>query len=134
MDAKQAAQIIKSGNFSANDFQTLYAALNGKAEFAEEFNELRKAMLKSYADGESIEVNQSGKVDQQDVMVVDQAVADSSNQEKQLKDVEPWKIQRRQEIMQWAAKNKSNEITEIKANKDGLNTSFKDGTQVNFVA
>ena len=37
MDAKRAAQIIKSGNFSANDFQTLYAALNGKAEFAEEF-------------------------------------------------------------------------------------------------
>ena len=134
MDAKRAAQIIKSGNFSANDFQTLYAALNGKAEFAEEFNELRKAMLKSYADGESIEVNQSGKVDQQDVMVVDQNTGDSVSQEKQLKDVEPWKIQRRQEIMQWAAKSKNNEITEIKANKDGLNTSFKDGTQVNFVA
>ena len=42
MDAKKAAQIIKSGNFSANDFQTLYTALNGKEEFAEEFNELTK--------------------------------------------------------------------------------------------
>ena len=134
MDAKRAAQIIKSGNFGANDFQALYTALNGNAEFAEEFNELRKAMLKSYADGESIEINQSGKVDQQDVMVVDQNAGDSVSQEKQLKDVEPWKIQRRQEIMQWAAKSKNNEITEIKANKDGLNTSFKDGTQVNFVA
>lgn len=134
MDAKKAAQIIKSGNFSANDFQTLYTALNGKEEFAEEFNELRKAMLKSYADGESIEVNQAGNVDQQDVMVVDQNTDDPLSQEKQLKDVEPWKIQRRQEIMQWAAKSKTNEITEIKANKDGLNTSFKDGTQVNFVA
>lgn len=134
MDAKKAAQIIKSGNFTANDFQILYAALNGKDEFAEEFNELRKAILKSYADGESIEVNQSGKVDQQDVMVVDQNADEPLSQEKQLKDVEPWKIQRRQEIMQWAAKNKNNEIADIKANKDGLSTSFKDGTQVNFVA
>ena len=114
MDAKKAAQIIKSGNFTANDFQILYAALNGKDEFAEEFNELRKAMLKSYADGESIEVNQSGKVDQQDVMVVDQNADEPLSQEKQLKDVEPWKIQRRQEIMQWAAKNKNSEIADIK--------------------
>ncbi len=134
MDAKKAAQIIKSGNFTANDFQTLYAALNGKTEFAEEFNKLRQAMLKSYADGESIEVNQAGQVDQQDVMVVDQNIDEPLSQEKQLKDVEPWKIQRRQEIMQWAAKNKNSEIADIKANKEGLSTSFKDGTQVNFVA
>ena len=134
MDAKQAADIIKSGNINPADFQELYAALEGKTEFAEAFNELRKQMLQSYAKGDSIEVNQSGAAGRDDVLTVDQSDKRKENIVKQGQNIEPWKVQTRNDILQWAAKVKTHETPEVKASEEGLHAEFKDGTQVSFVA
>jgi len=101
MDAKQAADIIKSGNVKPSDFQELYAALEGKSEFAEAFNELRKQMLQAYAKGDSIEVNQSGAAARDDVLTVDQSSSQQKDVVRQSQNIEPWKVQARNDILQW---------------------------------
>nr|QIM10613.1 hypothetical protein PlAlph_5050 [uncultured Alphaproteobacteria bacterium] len=134
MDAKQAADIIKSGNVNPSDFQELYAALAGKAEFAEAFGELRKQMLEAYAKGDSLEVNQAGASARDDVLTVEQSDKKREDVVKQNHNVEPWKVQARNDILQWAAKTKTHEVPEVKASDEGLHAEFKDGTQLNFVA
>lgn len=134
MDAKQAADIIKSGNVKPSDFQELYAALEGKSEFAEAFNELRKQMLQAYAKGDSIEVNQSGAAARDDVLTVDQSSSKQKEVVRQSQNIEPWKVQARNDILQWAARTKGHEVPEVKASTEGLHAEFKDGTQINFVA
>ena len=134
MDAKQAADIIKSGNYSDSEFKDLYAALSGKDEFAKEFNALRIRMLKAYAKGDSIEISQSDAKPSDAVLVVEQSKNNSKDTKVQNKDVEPWKIQARNDILQWAAKTKNREVSEIKAVEDGLHAEFKDGTKLSFLA
>ncbi len=134
MDAKQAADIIKSGNYSDSEFKDLYAALSGKDEFAKEFNALRIRMLKAYAKGDSIEISQNDAKPSDAVLVVEQSKNNSKDAKVQNKDVEPWKIQARNDILQWAAKTKNREVSEIKAVEDGLHAEFKDGTKLSFLA
>ena len=134
MDAKQAANLIKSGNVKPSDFQELYAALEGKSEFAEAFNELRRKMLQAYAKGDSIEVNQTGAAARDDVLTVDQSDKKKDDIVKQEQNIEPWKVHTRNDILQWAAKAKTHEAPEVKASEEGLHAEFKDGTQVSFVA
>lgn len=134
MDAKQAANLIKSGNVKPSDFQELYAALEGKSEFADAFNELRRQMLQAYAKGDSIEVNQSGAAPRDDVLTVDQSSSEQKDIVRQSQNIEPWKVQARNDILQWAARSKGHEVPEVKASTEGLHAEFKDGTQINFVA
>ncbi|MBR1648038.1 MAG: hypothetical protein IJ689_00380 [Alphaproteobacteria bacterium] len=149
MDAKQAAAKVTSGNYTAEDFAVLYAALKGKAEYADAFRALRTRMLKEYAKGQTLEVSQARpqktnqrqaepaaqpRVQEKKDIVVDEAPRTARVDENQLhNNVEQWKIKRRQDIMQWVAKNQSHEIKEIKAVESGLNAEFKDGTTLNFV-
>ncbi|MDO4184448.1 MAG: hypothetical protein Q4D11_04340 [Rhodospirillales bacterium] len=164
MDARTAARVVNSGRIDPKEFQTLYAALKDNPEFVQEFNALRMAMLKEYAKGESMEVKQSGyNVQREDVITVTEKTQDDHVSERlvdegnvsavapehapvvtetqqpvvvhQKKNVESWKVQYRQDILQLAVKTKEVETPVIEAIKDGgLRADLKNGTILNFAS
>ena len=139
------------------------AALKDHPEFAKELNAARLAYLKiHHAKGESMEVKQSGyNVQREDVItvterpqedrgserLVDEGNAPAVAQEnapavvkkqqpvavRQKKNVESWKVQYRQDILQLAVKTKKVETPVVEAIKDGgLRADLKNGTTLNF--